>query len=217
MPVYVDTLPQKIDAIKVTTLQDIISVLPETILYPINVWIADKIARFGKTTGNLIFLTDSENELLSELKIYFDSLITSLGIAATLSNEYKSNRYVAIRLYDNGELLLDKQTLTYKRSPSPIQAPPVLTVDEIKQKIPSTIPWTYTIYLTGGIVKTGWSVNDADLITFDEMSRQTLGEIRNYFTNIIGWKTDIGQIVMKEREPVYLFKLYESGSLCPLQ
>jgi len=214
MPIYVDTLPQVQEQIKVTTLKQLVEVLPETINYQIDIWIAGKIARFGKTTENVIFLTDSLEEPSSELMCYFCDLVKSLGIVATLTNEYKNSRYLAFRLYDKGSLLIDKTTLTYKRLPEPITEAPVLTIDEVKQKLPQTIQWSYTIYLTGGLVKNGWSVNDADLITFDEEARPQLAEIRNYFTNLLGWKTDIGQTIMVNREPVYLYKLYENGGLC---
>ncbi|MBF0484717.1 MAG: hypothetical protein HQL25_08455 [Candidatus Omnitrophica bacterium] len=67
------------------------------------------------------------------------------------------------------------------------------------------------MYLTGGLVKNGWSCNDADIIIFEEEAKPHLAQIRNYFTDLFGWKTDVGQVVMADREPVYLYKIYEGG------
>ena len=135
---------------------------------------------------------------------------------------------MALRLYNEGKLILDKKTLAYKEAPIPIKKLPCITSEEVLAKCPVTIPWTFDIYLTGGVVRKGWSSNDVDLIVtrkgvpvrtlaepiLQEVPPKVLYEMKRFFTNLFNWHTDVGRAVMPEREPVYLYKLYEDGKLC---
>ena len=71
MPTYVTTLPQTVVPSFSITIHDLISALPETITYPINVWIDDKLAQYGRSSDNLIFITD-DNEITNEKRQYFN-------------------------------------------------------------------------------------------------------------------------------------------------
>ena len=212
MPTYTDKLPQETLPIKTITIDEVVAVLPETLPFPINLWIADKLARFGKTTESLIFLVEMEEEPSVEMRMYFEKLFEPLGFPATVFEDWKSKQYQAIRLYNEGRLIIDKATMTYKELPTPVHIAPVLTVEEFNKKLPNKIQWMQTIYLTGGLLKNGWSANDVDFIVFDG-ENEVLAEIRDYFTKRLGWKVDVGKNVMKEREPVFLYKLYEEGWL----
>lgn len=215
MPTYVTTLPQTVVPSFSITIHDLISALPETITYPINVWIDDKLAQYGRSSDNLIFITD-DNEITNEKRQYFSGLVNSLNIRATLSNSWKRNTISKIQLYSQGELIFDKVNMSYKQLPTPIPVLPVLTIQEVLDLLPKTIDWKYTMYLTGGLVKNGWSNHDADIIIFDTIENgfTEIMEMKKYFTQILGWNMDIGQKVMEAREPVYLFKIYENGNLC---
>jgi len=214
MPIYVTTLPQTILPTKSITIQDLITTLPDSITYSINIWVDDKLAQYGRSADNLIFITD-DNQITNEKRQYFSSLVNSLGIAGTLSNSWKRNSISKVQLYSNGNLIFDKTTMSYKQLPTPIPTLPVLTIQEVLNLLPKTIQWNYTMYLTGGLVKNGWSNHDADIIIFDEIQNGTteLLEMKKYFTNILGWNMDMGQKVMEAREPVYLYKIYENGLL----
>ena len=212
MPIYTDKVPQAVTPIKTTTLKDVIRVLPETLQYPLNVWLGDKIARFGITTGNLMFLVEQDGETSSELKQYFSGLVKPLGIQATTSSAWKNNKFTALRLYNEGRLIIDKSTFSYRELPSQTHTAPVITVDDLKAKLPQTIQWQYTLYLTGGLEANGWSANDVRIIIFDAVrNKQDYADIRNYFTNLLGWKTHVVSKVVPER--VRLYKLYENGVL----
>jgi len=214
MAIYTSKLPQNIESIKVTTLKELITILPDTISYPLNIWVGGKLAMYGTTTGNIVFISElNDNQLTPEIKEYFNNLSSPLGINATVCNEWRNQRNIAFRLYDKGSLIIDKINFTYKQIPSPV-AIPLLTIEDVVKKLPKTIRWKQTLYLTGGLVKNGWSFNDADIITFDITESSELKNMRIYFTNLFGWKTDVGQKVMTEREPIYLYKIYENGVLC---
>ena len=212
MAIYTTTLPQTIVPTKSITIQELISILPETIDYSINIWIDDKLAQYGRSADNIIFITD-DKEITNEKRQYFSNLVTSLDISATLSNAWKRNSISKLQLYTNGSLIFDKATMSYKQLPTPIPELPVLTIQEVTNVLPQTIKWNYTMYLTGGLVKNGWSKHDADIIIFDELQNgmTELIEIKKYFTNLIGWNMDVGQKIMEQREPVYLYKIYENG------
>src|ERR1035438_4809337 len=117
MPVYTTALPQQVEEIKTILLGDLISVLPEQIDYPISVWLTGKIVRYGITSGNLVFLSEQNTEPSVELKLYFSSLVKSLGIDATISNSFQDAMFTSLQLYDQGELIIDKGTLNYKNVP----------------------------------------------------------------------------------------------------
>lgn len=213
MPIYTDTLPQKTEVIKTVTFKDLLSVLPDTLPFKQHFWISGKLARFGITTENLIFLTNQDDEPNAELKTCFEPFISKLGKSSTVLNHWKQARFQTILLYDNGELIVDKETLAFKKLPSPTQVP-IITTEFVLSKLPETIPWDETLYLTGGIVKNGFSCNDADIICFELTEVKKLAQMRDFFTDLFGWKTDVGVSVMKNREPVYLYKIYEGGKRC---
>ena len=211
MPIYVDTLPQKVEKTKVITLLELVQALPNNIMYPINIWVGAKLARYGKTNADIVFLTDGGESPTNELMQYFDSLVQPLGIAGTLSNGYKYAGLQALRLYDKGELILDKETGVYKRLPSPAEDAAMLTSQMVIEKLPREIPCMLPVYLTGSIVRHGWSNNDADFLVEGEASWEEMEQLNRIFGIALGWKTHVGNKVMADREPVYLYKLYEGG------
>ena len=93
------------------------------------------------------------------------------------------------------------------------EKPPVITSDEVTALLPKNVKWSCDIFLTGGIVKNGWSANDADILAPDA-TKEEMAEMRDFFTKLFGWKTDVGQHVMPEREPVYLCKIFSNTLKC---
>lgn len=215
MPIYTDHLPQVTQDIHTTTLKTLLSVLPDTFLYPIDVWLTDKLVWYGQTADTtIIFLAPGNNIGMEALQVYLTSLLTPLGLIAAVQIKFARTNITALRLYDKGTLIIDRDTLMYKTVPTPAVLPPIITTEDIKLYAPLTIPWTQTLFLTGGIVKNGWSGHDVDIITFDIISPTQVPEMRELFRNALGWAIDIGYQVMTNREPVYLFKLYENGNRC---
>ncbi len=215
-------LPQDQHPTAVVTIGDLLSVLPDTLPIDLNVWIGGRIARDGKTASTLVFLIESEEEPSAEIKQYFSSLVQPLGIQATVSNAWRNESITAMRLYNLGRLIVDKSTCQYTELPGPIVARPDITVQEIIAKLPDTIPFTETLWLTGSLVKNGWSCKDVDILVgsttdfTDAVAAATLSAIRKFFVAVLECRVDVGARVMPEREPVFVFKLYESGNKCPL-
>ena len=214
MAIYVDAIPQNVEPIKILTIKDLVNVLPETLDYKFNVWIEGKLARFGKTTENLIFIIDSKEYPSSEIMMYFHSFVEPLGFQATASNNWKVSKNASLKLYNEGKLIIDKETMTYKELPSIIKENYYLNYQDVLNNMPKEIEWKQTIYLTGGIVKNGFSNNDVDFIIFDEINTDQLFNIRSLFNKYLNCKVDVGRQVMIEREPVYLYKIYENGMIC---
>ena len=217
MSTIVTTLPQNATSIKMTTLSQVVQILPSTIPFPINVWIGGKMARYSQSEQNLIFLTDSETDPTNEQMEYFNTLVTPLGIQATLSRGWKNEAITAMRLYDTGNLIIDPTTLVYTKIPTQSIDFPMLTVQEAVSLLPKTIPWTYDLYLTGGLVLSGYSFHDADIVVLDPtVTQDELALMRKMFTDAIGWKVDVGQRIMVEREPpsVQLYLIYSGGNIC---
>jgi hypothetical protein len=209
--IFTDKLPQDIAGIKTVTIRDVVNYLPIELPWKFNVWIGDKLARFGRTTDNLIFLVELSYEPTVEMREYFSGLVKPLGIQATLYEDWKNKKWSAVRLYNDGRLIIDKNTLEYIELPTPVYEAPILTCNDLMRMLPIEIPFKHTLYLTGGIVKNGWSANDVDFMAFGVEDKDELAKMRDYFTDIIGWKTHVGNKVMAEREPVYCYKVFEDG------
>src|SRR6476661_3673536 len=154
MPIITDKLPQDIEPVKTITLKEVLEILPENLDYPIDVWIGGKLARYGQTDGNLVFFTDEEPTV--KLRLYFEKLCKAVA-PATIDNQWLDQRITAIRLYNQGKLILDKETCTYKELPQPTKRMPIITVKDVVAKLPKEVPWKNTTYLVGGLVKNGWS------------------------------------------------------------
>ena len=213
MPIHVDKVPQQERPIVLVTLEQVIRALPDTIPYAKNFWIGEKIVRFGQTADNLVFFVDQAEEPTPEMRQYFDGLLAPLGKDATVLNAFRESKFLMMRIYNEGRLIVNKDTLSFTELPSKTALKPVLTSQEVFAKLPETIEWPYAIYLTGGLVRNGWSSNDGDIIIYDERARNDLAAIRKFFTNIMGWRFDVGFRVMEDREPVYLYKIYDEGKL----
>lgn len=217
MSIKTTTLPQTIAPIRTVTIKQIINCFPEKIPYEFNFWIAGKIARYGITSDNILFLIESKNFPSSEMMQYFNSMVDKLGINATVSNHWKNQRFAAIRLFNDGILAVDKETMAYKTMPTPIYSAPVIELKNVLEDLPKNIPWNFPIYLTGGLVKNGWSAHDVDMIVFkddEDIDTDTIRKMKSYFASRIGCFTDIGKVVMKDREPVYLYKIYDNANIC---
>ncbi len=210
MAIIVDTVPQNVQPISLTTFGNLISVLPEELDYPLNVWIGGKLARYGQTSDNLMFLVEQDDETSTELKLYFEKI--SEPYIATVSHKWKDEKISAIRLYNEGKLIIDKNTLTYKELPSPVKSPPIIHLQEVLDRLPKTVNWEHNIYLTGSLVKCGWSGKDVDFMV-DSEDTKIFAEIRNYFGNLLGCRVDVGNAEMPERNPVYKFLLYTNKTL----
>lgn len=211
MSILVNTLPQKLFPIKTVTLQEIIKILPERLSFPINVWLGGEIARYGQTTKSLIFLVEQDGEVSRNLRMYFEKML--FPYKASASSSWKDEKITALRIYDLGKLIIDKKTLTYKKIPSPTVCPPIILVEEVLKFLPPEIPFKETVYLTGSLVKNGWSGNDVDFMV-DTKDGIVHSEIWRFFKELLELKVDVGNSEMPNKAPVYKYKLYEDGKLC---
>lgn len=223
MPIESPTLPQATEPIFTVSLTELVAALPISIPFPIKIWIGADMGRYGRTANNLIFITDDQREPSVELREFFNNICVPLRCQAVVMTNWKDRVWTErkaglIPLYNNGRLVINKDTMAYTEIPMPTVEAPVITVEEVKLKLPRTIQWIDTIWLTGSLVRKGWSSNDVDMIIFMDppVDKVKLREVRNFFTDLLGWRTDVGYKVMVEREPVYLYKIYSNGELCPL-
>ena len=219
MPEPSETLPQCTQEIRTVTITEIVQLLPEVLPWSLNVWYGDKLARFGRTAEGVIFLAEMEGEPSVEQREFFEKLLAPLGIAATLYEGWKNRRHEIVRLYNEGRLIVDKTTrpLTFRELPTPVYEAPILTSEEFKRKLPLEIPFPYRLYLTGGLVKVGWTCNDVDFLAPNCWDVGDLAKMARYFSEKLGWKTDVGNRPMPEREPIFTFPkshpLYQGGKL----
>ena len=220
MPTLITTLPQNVKPIVTVTIYDLIAVLPDTLPWPINVLVGGDMARHGQTSTGIIFLTEVIPTM--EQKYYFDNLTKTLGLTSTLFEGWMNRRYDAVRFYNEGKFIVDRVNYTYTELPTPIHESPILTKDEVLAKLPKEVPFEYDFCLTGSIAKNGWSCNDADFIVYKHFDNDLekcvpiddlsiLPKMAAYFSDLLGWKTHVGPKVMPEREPVYLYPVYDQG------
>jgi len=204
-----NTFPQRITEVKTTKLIDIVRVLPWQLPWEINVVILGKYASFGQGIGNLQFAADIQKEPTQEMKEYFNEIAKKVGLHGTLLRNFKSNAYKKVRLYNEGRRIVDDNG-RYIEIPSPSLEAPILTAEEVKNLLPKEVPFDFDIYITGGVVKNGWSANDLDLIV-DNV--ENCKEVKKFFEKVIGWKVDVGTKVMEERGKVYRCLIYRNKCL----
>lgn len=221
MPIFVTELPQQELPVNDITLPQLVAALPQTLAYPVKVWVTGEMAKYGRGTNNLIFLVDIEDEPPVEMKEYFNALVEPLGVSATAAHDWRDRKWMGKKggvmpLYNDGRLIIDKETMAYTETPQPASMAPVITLADLRRKLPQAVEWTDTIHLTGSLAWRGWSANDVDMVVLaEEADRPKQSAMSAFFSGLLGWKTDVGHAVMPEREPVYLFKLYENGQLNP--
>ncbi|MFA9202152.1 MAG: hypothetical protein ACEQSC_01210 [Candidatus Nanopelagicaceae bacterium] len=223
MPIFCKQFPQGEKPIIRVTLAQLVKVLPEKLPYELNVWVSGRLSRDGVTSENITFIAEIDIEPSNEQKEYFNSLVKPLGLAATLSENWRKKDLALIRLYNHGRKILDDD-LRFIEPPAPISLPPELTAQYIRYRLPKEISILETIWFTGSIVKNGFSSNDLDILVGDlDDKGQTLNyeanqaprlAVKKYFSELLSCKVDCGVSVMPEREPVYLIKAYEGGKLC---
>ena len=207
MPIYVDTFPQELRPIRTITINHLLHILPKKV-NGLNAWIGGRIARYGKTSEeNLIFFIEQETEPTTVQMEFFNEIVLPLKITATVSNDWRDERITALRIYDNGELI----RYAYK----PVTGHPEITKDYVIDKLLSfpEIDIEGDIYLTGSLVKYGWSKNDVDFIIFTT-DHNVISKARFILSGILKCKVHVGNKIMEEREPVYLYKIYSDGLLC---
>jgi hypothetical protein len=154
-----------------------------------------------------------DSEPTVDQRLFFQEILAPLGLPATLIEDWKNQRYQAVRLYNEGKLIINKETMCYTELPTPVYEPAIITVEEALKKLPVKIPWTCDIYLTGGLVKNGWTANDFDFIAPD-IDKQEIPKMKKAFEAVLKWKVDVGVGVMPEREPVYQYLIYRKGQRC---
>lgn len=212
------SIPQTAVTINDVTITQLIQVLPQTIPFPIKVWVSGELGMFGRTTNNIIFVTDDENVPSVAIRNYFNAKVRSLGVAATIMTDWHTKRWRSkkaqlLALYDDGKLIIDKGTMAYIKVPRPTTVAPVVTWAYVDSMLPETIQFTDTIYITGSVAFKGWSANDVDFIIFaarpDKVKQRA---VASFMKNLLGWHCDVGHTIMPEREPVYYHKIYENGA-----
>ncbi len=223
MGILINQFPQNTDPATYTTLSQLVDVLPKKLPNnsKLNVWVGGKLGRYGATSGNVVFCSDQATEPTNAEMDYWNSLVTPLGISATLSIHWRKEDVATVRLYDDGKLIL-KNDLTYSKAPSPPPQKEIITAAWLRSKLPDTIPFPQPIYITGSLVKSGKSNNDVDLLvgvltgpdTFEPIDHKIYSDIKEYFRELLGAKVDVGHRIMGEREPVYYVKAYDGGVKC---
>lgn len=216
MPITIERLPASSEKSYIT-FQQVLNILPDELPFKRNVWIGGRLLRYGKEFSDvaLPFQIETRFEVETEIRQYFGELFVAAGYSATASNQWKSNKQPMIRLYNDGKLIIDRNTQTFIEPPSPTRLSPTLTVEEVMTRLPQSLPFPVTVWLTGSLARYGQTWNDADFIIFElEDWQQYHGELKRLFEEVLaGWKCDVGKQVMPEREPVSLFRLYDQGQL----
>lgn len=204
-----NTFPQRITEVKTTKLIDIVRVLPWQLPWDINVVLLGKYASFGQGIGNLQFAADIDYEPTNEMREYFNAIAKKIGLSGTLLKNFKSNSYKKVRLYNRGWRIVDDNGC-YTEVPTTSLQAPILTAEDVKERLPKEVPFDFDIYITGGVVANGWSANDLDLIVDN---KDNCKEVKKFFQEVIGWKVDVGTTVMEERHPVYRCLIYRNKCL----
>lgn len=208
MSIIVNTL-QEVKRVPMVTFKDLLAVLPETLAVKADVWVSGPMARYGKTAEKLLFLLREDSV---EVKDFLNFLISPLGLGAQFSMGWRQAGISAVRLYAKGELVWDRDVVAYKLPLIPVESPIHMTVQEVLAALPDTVPFEETIYLTGGMVRQGFSCQDVDFLVLDtRVVGQKLADMRDYFKQYLWLSVDVGNRVMPDREPVYLYKIYEQN------
>ena len=122
-------------------------------------------------------------------------------------------------LYNEGRLIIDKETMAYTEVPYPTSMAPVVAISDLQEKLPATVEWLDTIQLTGSLAWRLWSANDVDFIVpppeGQEPDKEKMAAMRAFFTEILGCRVDIGHAPMPEREPIVVYNLYVNGRINP--
>lgn len=207
------------ESVSSVTFLDLVAALPNEIKFPFNVWIGGKLARYGKTSETVVFLLEVDREPTSEEMNFFDSLIQPFGLSGTASEQWRNEFIPAVRIYNEGRLIVDKVTGRINELPAAVRLKDEITPEIFFPKLPAEIPFKETIWLTGGIAKNGYSMKDIDLIIGEPpfsvvVPSERISEIRKFFYSIVGVRVDVGYKLMTDREPISLLKLYEGGLLC---
>lgn len=218
MAEIVTALPVAESVVSLTFL-DLVASLPEEITFPLNVWIGGKLARYGKTSETVVFLLEIDREPTSEEMQFFDSLVQPFGLSGTASEQWRNEFIPAVRIYNEGRLVIDKITGRINELPAPVQLKDEITPELIFPKFPAEIPYKETIWLTGGIAKNGYSMKDVDFLVGEMpfnvvVPAERISEIRKFFYSLLNIRVDVGCKLMTDREPISLLKLYEGGILC---
>lgn len=214
----VKTFPQEYETIQKITLSDLIRVLPRRLKYAKNVWISGRLARDGKSSDNIVFILGMDKEPSSVMMKYFDKIVAPLNIHATASCAWRDRGLSALRIYNNGRLIIDRD-LYYIELPSPIEYRQEITKEYVLERLPKEVSFKETIWLTGSVVKNGYSMNDVDFIVGSSkfnsnIKRECLFEMKNFFREKLKCGVHFGSRIMKEREPILVLKAYEKGKLC---
>jgi len=200
------------------TFQEIVQILPEEISFKIDVFMVGKEARIGAVAGDLHLAFDYEGcPIPSEVTKFFADIFNKFPIKLHFFRNWKFFIPALCQIYQDGKLIITKDTLTYIRVPKSFytfQKP--LKVDEFKAKLPNKIPFPIDIWLTGGLVKFGQTYHDIDLIIFDkEDFNKYYSEIMSYFKQIYKRGIDVfaGYKTVRGEGAAPIFKLYSKGIL----
>jgi hypothetical protein len=218
MSVIIETLPSS-TASQSVTLVEVIGSLPDVLPFPRTIWIGGRLMKCGKEFKDnaIVFYVETNFEIEPAIKQFFNTAMQTLGCEATASNQWRSQKG-RFPIYTKGVLMVDRTSGMINHLPEATDLDEELTVEELCAAIPQSLPWKIDVWLTGSLAKEGKTWNDADFIIFEENDwkahakdfKALLEEVTN------GWRCDVGKAVMPDREPVYLFKLYDKGvCTCP--
>jgi hypothetical protein len=234
MAQVVTTIPQTVLPTAGITLAEVMAFLPQTIPFSGIIGLSGKIVK-GKQVGRLVFQLRDDVEPSAELRQYFAALVEGAtnGVhTATVNNAWRDLGLDIMWLYVDGQRIITND-LVYTQAVPPVPLPLELTSELVMARLPSAVPFAQTIWMTGGLVKNGFSINDLDFVVgepafdgeevtgFSNVEKPQLMLIKRHFEEVMNIgvtvfdriRVDIGNRIMSEREPVYLCKMYENGQL----
>ncbi len=183
MAYIVTSLPNPPLVYESVTIFEILAALPDPAPFPYNFGFSGRLARDGRVVkgSNIVFLTDIGREPTAAEKQCFTSYLAPIGLTCTVS-QYWGNDLKTVRLYNQGNLCLDRTTAKYSQVPTPCVFPPVFTYDQYKSLLPAKLPvpsnqyfprpkdtppavdpLMQDIYTTGSIIYNKGTCNDVDM------------------------------------------------------
>ena len=106
------------------------------------------------------------------------------------------------------------QTVTpIEKYPLQLNSNIIVYADELLKKLKDEIPFSYTIYLIGGIVNRGYTNNDIDIWIEQKISKKEKIDLTNLFMSMFNFRVHIINTDINEEKwsPVYMYKIYEQN------
>jgi hypothetical protein len=211
MGIIVDKLPKEYDISRVITIGEIVDLLPETIPFREDIWFKGNLVKSGVILSREVWFY-TKDKLNLELIGFMNSITKPEDIHFRFTCRLVEP-ISKLLVYRDGKLVIDKKLLNRDKSSNYINKK-ALTINGFISKLPKNIPIPCTIWVTGGLVKWGITFHDLDFIIYEIKDyNQYYKDIKKLFSDIYNIKVEVGYYLFINREPIYLFKLYDKGNL----